>query len=302
MENNDVRDFLLFMLIFSFHFEHEMSWNDFEHEVVFKNRHFPKHKILEYVEQKSKKATKKLRKGKVLFRARIHEYNFHEELAEQVGKLDHLNDDEKENIVKEFTGLTKNGEFVSLLLSGALFKNEEQMQTYLKSKEDNLFKGYDKKNSTAPPANMATEGRANPQFVRYLYVAENCKTAIYEVRPIIKQNVSVAPMVVKKTLKLYDFTKSIEDSNLAEINKDNLFNVIGKAFAKPNHNNNEMYIPTQYLTEYIKSLGFDGIRYNSSLHRNGKNIVIFDPDLCEPISSDIYKIENIEVKLKKITS
>ena len=41
--------------------------------------------------------------------------------------------------------------------------------------------------------------------------------------------------------------------------------MIQRAFSKPT-NNSDDYIPSQIIAEYLKSLGYDGVRYNSSLH------------------------------------
>ena len=37
------------------------------------------------------------------------------------------------------------------------------------------------------------------------------------------------------------------------------------------------YLPTQYISDFIKSAGFDGIGYESVMHRPGYNIVSFLP-------------------------
>ena len=37
------------------------------------------------------------------------------------------------------------------------------------------------------------------------------------------------------------------------------------------------YLPTQYISDFIKQMGFDGICYNSTLMEGGENYAIFDP-------------------------
>ena len=46
----------------------------------------------------------------------------------------------------------------------------------------------------------------------------------------------------------------------------------------PNYIGDTGYLGTQYVSEFIKNLkcGFDGIRFTSSLHEGGFNIVLFD--------------------------
>jgi hypothetical protein len=54
------------------------------------------------------------------------------------------------------------------------------------------------------------------------------------------------------------------------------------------------YLPTQYLSEYIKYLGYDGIEYGSSLNSTGYNLAIFDNDCADCISTKIYEIVSLD--------
>ena len=40
------------------------------------------------------------------------------------------------------------------------------------------------------------------------------------------------------------------------------------------------YVPSQYLCEYVKVCGFDGVMYRSSVG-DGVNLALFDPDVAE---------------------
>ncbi|MBP0723929.1 RES family NAD+ phosphorylase [Bacillus sp. RG28] len=64
-------------------------------------------------------------------------------------------------------------------------------------------------------------------------------------------------------------------------------------FSIPSNSNKKDYLPTQYIAEYIKLLGFEGIRFNSSLYNIGNNLTIFNYQSCEPISSKIYEVGDI---------
>ena len=46
-------------------------------------------------------------------------------------------------------------------------------------------------------------------------------------------------------------------------------------------------------------MGFDGLRFYSSLKKSGINVVLFDDKKCKAIRSDIVKVGNIELKLDK---
>lgn len=70
--------------------------------------------------------------------------------------------------------------------------------------------------------------------------------------------------------------------------------MIQGAFSCPT-NNTDDYIPTQVISEYLRSLGYDGIRFNSSLHDGGVNLTIFNYAKCEAISSQEFKLEAIKI-------
>ena len=52
---------------------------------------------------------------------------------------------------------------------------------------------------------------------------------------------------------------------------------IAEEISKPIRNHNTLdYIPTQYISDYIKSKGYDGIEYVSVMSDAGKNLAIFN--------------------------
>ena len=58
------------------------------------------------------------------------------------------------------------------------------------------------------------------------------------------------------------------------------------------------YIPTQYLIEYIKHLGYDGVLYSSSL-AEGTNLVIFDQEKMECTEAKFFKITDVTLEIDK---
>jgi hypothetical protein len=51
-------------------------------------------------------------------------------------------------------------------------------------------------------------------------------------------------------------------------------------------------IPIQYIAKFIKNLGYEGIKINSSFYKKGRNITIFNYDKCELVSSKLYEIDD----------
>jgi len=58
------------------------------------------------------------------------------------------------------------------------------------------------------------------------------------------------------------------------------------------------YIPTQYVAEFIKSEGYDGILYKSSLSESGKNIVIFNPELIKINKTELVEVTCISIQFE----
>ena len=54
------------------------------------------------------------------------------------------------------------------------------------------------------------------------------------------------------------------------------------------------YLPTQYLSEFIKSLGLVGFEFTSSVNKGSFNLVVFEDNLFEIEEIKIYEAENLE--------
>ncbi len=163
------------------------------------------------------------------------------------------------------------------------------------------FWGYDEKESFVPTNNDSiNDGRANPAFIKYLYASEEPYTALVEVRPYLGTKVSVAEIEIIESLNVADF--SIESYGKHEGFERYLMFSIMDQFSIPSDSNIQSYIPTQYIAEFIKTLGFEGIRFNSSLHEWGQNLTIFNYEKCKAISSKLYKIKDICFEAKGLAS
>lgn len=87
----------------------------------------------------------------------------------------------------------------------------------------------------------------------------------------------------------------IENDEVVELPR--LYNTIGAMFSRPYNGDASKYLSTQYIAEEIKNMGFDGLRFRSSLNKNGYNIVLFNPDDCVAVSSDLVEVKGIDLKL-----
>lgn len=157
-----------------------------------------------------------------------------------------------------------------------------------------------------PPAKMTPAGRANPLGIPYLYLCQEEETCYYEVRSLYLDRLSIGTFKVTKDLKILDFTKKLSlyvantmSSNLAtEIFKFKLIQRISGDLSKPlrRFDTELEYVPTQLVCEFCKLNGIDGIRFNSSLHDGGVNLVLFDSS-----SAICFSVKEIEIKQVSIS-
>lgn len=181
----------------------------------------------------------------------------------------------------------------------------------LKDKEEKTpeFKGYGPKGSFVPPKNTSVcAGRANPSGIIYLYAASDVRTAIAEVNPSAKDEVSVAEIEVKDDLKILNlanfFASTTGDDNPSLAWKRDVPLELARVFYTP-QNDSHGYFLCQYISECIKVLGYDGIRFASSKvktdweKQEGINYTIFNYQKCKAISSELYIPEDVQQILGK---
>lgn len=138
----------------------------------------------------------------------------------------------------------------------------------------------------------------------FLYAASDEKTAIMEMRPQIGQYFNVCKIEICSNILLFDFTYTTNELKEDEYTKSGDLYAISKEFSYPNYGNPQDYIPTQYLCEYLRQKGFDGIRYKSAVSPEGTNLIIFDTDSADKaykiVESRVFEVENIGINFKQI--
>jgi len=155
-----------------------------------------------------------------------------------------------------------------------------------------------------PPSEIASHGRANPHGISCLYVADEIDTTIAEVRPHKGDKVCIASIRPVGDLKLIDLCspeKGISPFGLEEDDVRLLAGMIpylrhlGEELSRPISPNRTHleYLPTQYLCEFIKGRGHDGVIYKSSVGE-GLNYAIFDDSAVSfDENIDIYEVTNV---------
>jgi len=138
----------------------------------------------------------------------------------------------------------------------------------------------------APPKECTPYARANPSRVRCLYLANDENTTLHEIRASVRDYVTIGEFIPTKDLKVIDINFTSHVSPFSDIKKEEyalnmeIINEIISEISKPIRNADREieYIPTQYITEFVKYCGYDGIKFNSTLSTDGYNVAIFDCD------------------------
>ena len=161
-----------------------------------------------------------------------------------------------------------------------------------------------------PDREKVNVGRGNPQGIPYLYLSMNPVTTLYETRALLHDEVSIGDFRVRKgeLLNIVDFTEIGRAfrgiGNLINHTKAvRLKELIGDDLSKPirRYDSDLEYVPTQFICEFIRYvIGADGILFNSSLHKGGKNVVLFDQAKVECTNVKKCLVTDLTIQYEEI--
>jgi hypothetical protein len=196
-----------------------------------------------------------------------------------------------------------------------IFKNEafkkaiKKGKSYYRCRISNK-QGFEPKDMWNPPKKNASSGRANPKGISYLYLGSSIETTLYETRASLYDYVTVGEFRLKEDIEILDLRNpdydivpwSEEDSVEEFIIYGSFIKTLQEEISLPIRKQDKEldYIPTQYISEFIKSLGYDGVEYQSSLDSSGHNIAIFNPEKFECINSRIFDINKINLEYTEV--
>lgn len=218
------------------------------------------------------------------------------------------------NLVFEdfFKDVDTNPEYIvprdTILYRGRLVKSLDETEI----NKDDSFRGFDKSGSGITPPHKTSDMRANYKYIPYLYCTPDSYVAVAELRPHLGSVISIARLQVNEELKLFNLASPLTN----DTDKNKFLNELGVMFSEPVDSSDSIkdYIPTQYMAEYIRDLGYDGIAYKSSymnLEASVKkgvsytdicNFVIFNHSKVVPISSDTFKVLNMDIEVESISN
>jgi RES domain len=162
----------------------------------------------------------------------------------------------------------------------------------------------------APPKRLASHGRANPAGIPYLYLGSKPETAVAEIRPHTGEIACVAEFAVPE-IQAVDLRSPrklvspfiLEDASaIGQLRADLPFlERLGEELTRPVLPSGAAidYIPSQYLCEFIKKSGFDGVVYRSSVS-DGINLALFNPSEAIGGGVKLYNVSRVSVEVARV--
>lgn len=168
-----------------------------------------------------------------------------------------------------------------------------------------------------PGPDKAGDGRMAPRGVPCLYISNSVEGAMSEIRASRYDEVAILSMRPVRKLRILDlsrvdeispFDENVDCKELAS-NIENLRQMKAD-LVKPMRASDDPidYVPTQYIADFARSIGFDGIGYSSVLHEKdgmpSYNIASFHgfDDAFSECDIALYRIENFSLQVNLIKS
>ncbi len=229
--------------------------------------------------------------------------NYKDEICGRVAVWDRLKTSVKENS-RFFTNMDEFAQYDYLTASKSLHIGQKLYRSRITPVGQKKIKC---EKMGCPSKELATAGRANPIGIPYLYLSDSAKTTYFEVRAVYLDKLSVGTFRIERDLKLIDFVYDVNlflsynDSSLSlkeTIIKKKIIDAISEDLSKPlrRYDSELEYVPTQLICEYCKQVvNADGISFESSLHKGGRNYVLFDDSAAKCIRVDSHEITRIDI-------
>lgn len=164
--------------------------------------------------------------------------------------------------------------------------------------------GFHRDEMGAPPREKRTAGRVNPEGVGVLYLSSKDMTALYEVRSNLYDYVTIGEFKLLRDIRvinlagissvspfIYAATNDLQQYAVNQLCLTEITDDIGKPLRR--NDSSLEYLPTQIISEFIKSQGYDGVEYASTMTKEGYNFAIFDDGLFECINTHVYEIAEL---------
>ena len=202
-------------------------------------------------------------------------------------------------------------ERLELLLSPLTLDADEVPDLWYRARIQSEAAAFTVGDMGAPPKRTASHGRANPAGIPYLYLGSTQTAAISEIRPHTGEIACVADFRTPHDLKLVDLRRPrkmvspfmlADAEDISRMRSDLPFlERLGDELTRPVVPQAAAidYTPSQYLCEFIKKCGYDGVIYRSSVS-DGINLALFDPTRAQSGVVTQYQVTRVSVDVAEV--
>jgi hypothetical protein len=178
---------------------------------------------------------------------------------------------------------------------------------FFRARISSKCKGFLKNDMSAPPIDKRSAGRVNPEGVGVLYLSSDAITVLSEVRANAFDYVTIGEFQNSRDIMVVNLSGV---SRISPFWYDGAFErfavnrkilqEIAAEISKPLRRSDSAleYLPTQFISEFIKSQNYDGVEYPSTFNENGYNLAIFDETLFTCV--DVKTVEVAKVSYRTI--
>lgn len=197
--------------------------------------------------------------------------------------------------------------FASFLSS--VVKTYHSGECFYRARISNDIGGYNCEEMYAPPRGKRSAGRINPEGIGVLYLSLERETVLNETRVNLFDYVTIGKFRAKRDLRVvnlsgllkispFDYADSLERFAL---NRD-IFRELSIEIAKPLRRSDSTleYLPTQFISEFVKSQGYDGVEFESTLRNGGHNLALFDEEIAECFEVHTMEVKKIDYALNEV--
>jgi hypothetical protein len=201
-------------------------------------------------------------------------------------------------------------ERLELLLSSLTPDSDEVPSVWYRARIRIGETAYSIEEMGAPPKRIASHGRANPAGIPYLYLASTQRTAVSEIRPHTGEMACVCEYTTPNNLKVVDLRTPrkmvspflLEDAADIDRMRNDLpfLERLGDELTRPVLPQAAAidYTPSQYLCEFIKKCGYQGVIYRSSVSE-GINLALFNPALAQARTLSQYLVSRVSIDVEE---
>ena len=196
--------------------------------------------------------------------------------------------------------------FASFLSS--VVKTHRSGESFYRARIAENINGHSCDNMGAPPPKNRSAGRVNPEGIGVLYLSQEKETVLNEIRANVFDYVTIGTFRAKRDLRVVNLSgllkispfDNIDTIECFALNRE-IFCELSKEIAKPLRRSDSTleYLPTQYISEFVKSQGYDGVEFDSTLRKGGHNLALFDLDAAECFEVNTFEINGIDYLFNK---